>query len=39
MQMKVLDLNALVGSMAVMLQRLIGEDIDLRLDLERMSDR
>ncbi len=32
-QLKVLDLNLLVGSMAVMLRRLIGEDIDLRLEL------
>jgi|SRR5581483_3040760 len=35
MQPKVLDLNALVGSLAVMLRRLIGEDIDLRLDLAK----
>jgi signal transduction histidine kinase/ActR/RegA family two-component response regulator len=34
-QTRVLDLNTLVGSMAVMLQRLIGEDIDLRLGLSR----
>jgi signal transduction histidine kinase/CheY-like chemotaxis protein len=33
MQPKVLDVNALVDSLAVMLRRLIGEDIDLRLDL------
>ena len=32
-QPKVLDLNTLVGSLAVMLRRLIGEDVDLRLDL------
>jgi len=32
---KVLDLNTLVGSLAVMLRRLIGEDIDLRLDLAK----
>jgi hypothetical protein len=31
LQPKVLDLNALVASLAVMLRRLIGEDIDLRL--------
>ena len=35
MQPKVLDLNLLVGSLAVMLRRLIGEDIDLRLELAR----
>jgi two-component system, cell cycle sensor histidine kinase and response regulator CckA len=33
LQSKVLDLNVLVGSLAVMLRRLIGEDIDLRLQL------
>jgi two-component system cell cycle sensor histidine kinase/response regulator CckA len=33
MQSKVLDLNLLVGGLAVMLRRLIGEDIDLRLNL------
>jgi PAS domain S-box-containing protein len=33
MQPKVLDVNTLVGSLAVMLRRLIGEDIDLRLEL------
>ncbi len=32
-QPKVLDLNALVSSMGVMLQRLIGEDVELRLAL------
>jgi PAS domain S-box-containing protein len=35
MQTRVLDLNVLVGKLAVMLQRLIGEDIDLRLDFSR----
>jgi two-component system cell cycle sensor histidine kinase/response regulator CckA len=35
MQPKVLDLNSLVGSLAVMLRRLIGEDIDLRLDMAK----
>jgi two-component system cell cycle sensor histidine kinase/response regulator CckA len=35
MQPKVLDLNTLVGSLAVMLRRLIAEDIDLRLDLAK----
>ena len=35
MQPRVLDLNLLVGSLAVMLRRLIGEDIDLRLELAR----
>jgi PAS domain S-box-containing protein len=35
MQPKVLDLNTLVGSLAVMLRRLIGEDIDLRLELAK----
>jgi two-component system, cell cycle sensor histidine kinase and response regulator CckA len=33
MQPRVLDLNKLVGSLGTMLQRLIGEDIDLRLQL------
>jgi PAS domain S-box-containing protein len=33
LQPKVLDLNKLVSSLATMLQRLIGEDIDLRLVL------
>jgi len=33
LQPKVLDLNLLVTSLAIMLRRLIGEDIDLRLDL------
>jgi CheY-like chemotaxis protein len=41
LQPKVLDLNKLVSSLATMLQRLIGEDIDLRLvlpqDLGRVS--
>jgi PAS domain S-box-containing protein len=41
LQAKVLDLNKLVGSLASMLQRLIGEDVDLRLvlplDLGRVS--
>jgi PAS domain S-box-containing protein len=35
MQTRVLDLNTLVGKLAVMLQRLIGEDIELRLDFSR----
>src|SRR5207245_2736290 len=35
MQPRVLDLNVLVSSSAVMLRRLIGEDIDLRLELAR----
>jgi signal transduction histidine kinase/ActR/RegA family two-component response regulator len=30
---KVLDLNSLIRSLSLMLRRLIGEDIDLRLDL------
>jgi two-component system cell cycle sensor histidine kinase/response regulator CckA len=33
LQPKVLDLNRLVGSLTAMLQRLIGEDVDLRLVL------
>ena len=33
LQPKVLDLNKLVGGLSTMLQRLIGEDIDLRLVL------
>jgi PAS domain S-box-containing protein len=33
MQPKVLELNRLVTGLSTMLQRLIGEDIDLRLDL------
>jgi two-component system cell cycle sensor histidine kinase/response regulator CckA len=41
LQPKVLDLNKLVGSLGAMLQRLIGEDVDLRLvlppDLGRVS--
>ncbi len=41
LQPKVLDLNKLVTSLSTMLQRLIGEDIDLRLvlppDLGRVS--
>jgi hypothetical protein len=41
LQPKVLDLNKLVASLSTMLQRLIGEDIDLRLvlrpDLGRVS--
>jgi PAS domain S-box-containing protein len=41
LQAKVLDLNKLVGSLATMLRRLIGEDVDLRLvlppDLGRVS--
>jgi PAS domain S-box-containing protein len=34
MQPRVLELNKLVGSLGTMLQRLIGEDIDLRLKLQ-----
>jgi two-component system cell cycle sensor histidine kinase/response regulator CckA len=41
LQPKVLDLNKLVGGLGAMLQRLIGEDVDLRLvlppDLGRVS--
>src|SRR4051812_21230654 len=41
LQPKVLDLNKLVGSLGAMLQRLIGEDVDLRVvlppDLGRVS--
>jgi PAS domain S-box-containing protein len=41
LQAKVLDLNKLVGSLATMLHRLIGEDVDLRFvlppDLGRVS--
>jgi two-component system cell cycle sensor histidine kinase/response regulator CckA len=33
LQPKVLDLNRLIGSLSTMLRRLIGEDIDLRLEL------
>src|ERR1035437_7583105 len=33
LQAKVLDLNQLVGSLSTMLQRLVGEDIELRLIL------
>jgi two-component system, cell cycle sensor histidine kinase and response regulator CckA len=33
LQPKVLDLNRLVTSLSIMLRRLIGEDVDLRLDL------
>ncbi len=33
MQPRVLDLNRLVTSLSTMLQRLIGEDVDLRLEL------
>jgi two-component system cell cycle sensor histidine kinase/response regulator CckA len=39
MQPKVLDLNLLVNGMAVMLRRLIGEDIELRLDLRKELGR
>ena len=35
LQPKVLDLNRLITSLSTMLRRLIGEDIDLRLDLRR----
>ncbi len=34
LQLRVVDLNKLVTSMGAMLQRLIGEDIDLRLSLK-----
>jgi two-component system cell cycle sensor histidine kinase/response regulator CckA len=34
LQLRVLDLNRLVTSLGAMLQRLIGEDIDLRLSLK-----
>jgi two-component system, cell cycle sensor histidine kinase and response regulator CckA len=34
MQMRVVDLNKLVTSLGTMLQRLIGEDIDLRMSLK-----
>ncbi|HLK61865.1 MAG TPA: ATP-binding protein [Bryobacteraceae bacterium] len=41
LQPRVLDLNKLVGSLSTMLQRLLGEDVDLRLilppDLGRVS--
>jgi two-component system cell cycle sensor histidine kinase/response regulator CckA len=41
LQPKVLDLNKLVGSLSTMLQRLLGEDVDLRLvmppDLGRVN--
>ena len=37
LQPKVLDLNRLVTSLSIMLQRLIGEDVDLRLQLGPMS--
>ncbi len=33
LQPKVLDLNALVAGLSTMLQRLIGEDVDLRMEL------
>jgi len=33
LQLKILDLNRAISSVGVMLQRLIGEDIDLRLEL------
>jgi PAS domain S-box-containing protein len=33
LQPKVLNVNRLIGGLSVMLRRLIGEDIDLRLDL------
>jgi CheY-like chemotaxis protein len=35
MQPKVIEVNTLVSGVAVMLRRLIGEDIDLRLELAR----
>jgi len=35
LQPKVLDLNRLVTGLSIMLQRLIGEDVELRLDLAR----
>ncbi len=34
LQPRVLDLNRLVASLTIMLQRLIGEDVDLRLNLK-----
>jgi two-component system, cell cycle sensor histidine kinase and response regulator CckA len=39
LQLKVLDLNRAVSSLGVMLQRLIGEDIDLRLELRPETGR
>jgi signal transduction histidine kinase/ActR/RegA family two-component response regulator len=35
LQPKVLDVNRLIGTLTAMLRRLIGEDIDLRLDLRQ----
>ena len=35
LQPKVLDINRLIGTMSTMLRRLIGEDIDLRLELRQ----
>jgi signal transduction histidine kinase/ActR/RegA family two-component response regulator len=35
LQPKVLDVNRLIGTLTSMLRRLIGEDIDLRLDLHQ----
>jgi two-component system, cell cycle sensor histidine kinase and response regulator CckA len=39
LQLKVLDLNRAVSSLSLMLQRLIGEDIDLRLELRPETGR
>jgi CheY-like chemotaxis protein len=39
LQLKVLDLNRAVASLSMMLQRLIGEDIDLRLELRPETGR
>jgi two-component system cell cycle sensor histidine kinase/response regulator CckA len=39
LQLKVLDLNRAVSSLSMMLQRLIGEDIDLRLELRPETGR
>jgi two-component system cell cycle sensor histidine kinase/response regulator CckA len=39
LQLKVLDLNRAVSSLGMMLQRLIGEDIDLRLELRAETGR
>jgi PAS domain S-box-containing protein len=39
LQLQVVDLNVLVGDMASLLRRLIGEDIDLALELDRAPIR
>ncbi len=39
LQLRVLDLNRAVASLGTMLQRLIGEDIDLRLELRPETGR